>query len=91
MKRNSGNKTRLLGNVVDVEALTEIRNLLGGMPRRRDLLIEYLHLVQDHYKHISRRHIQALAEELKLPQAEVRIKAPVPACRRTKANEKATA
>ena len=71
MKRNSGNKTRLLGNVVDVEALTEIRNLLGGMPRRRDLLIEYLHLVQDHYKHISRRHIQALAEELKLPQAEV--------------------
>jgi NADH:ubiquinone oxidoreductase subunit F (NADH-binding)/NADH:ubiquinone oxidoreductase subunit E len=71
MKRKRGKNSRRRGNVIDVEALSEIRNLLGGMPRRRDLLIEYLHLIQDHYKHISKRHIQALAEELKLPLAEV--------------------
>ncbi|MEJ2761858.1 MAG: NADH-quinone oxidoreductase subunit F, partial [Gammaproteobacteria bacterium] len=66
MKRKRGKNSRRRGNVIDVEALSEIRNLLGGMPRRRDLLIEYLHLIQDHYKHVSKRHIQALAEELKL-------------------------
>ena len=59
------------GRQVDVAAVTEVRALLGGEPRRRDLLIEYLHLFQDRYGHLSARHLAALAEEMRLPQTEV--------------------
>ena len=41
------------------------------MPRRRDLLIEYLHLIQDRYGHLSARHLAALAAELRMAQTEV--------------------
>ena len=41
------------------------------MPRQRDLLIEYLHRIQDHYHCISSQHIRALASELKLATAEI--------------------
>ena len=51
--------------------LKEISNLLGTRPRRKDLLIEYLHLIQDKFGCIGFRHISALAEELKLSQTEV--------------------
>ncbi|EAR50022.1 formate dehydrogenase, beta subunit, partial [Oceanicola granulosus HTCC2516] len=43
----------------------------GPGPRRRDLLIEYLHLVQDRYGYLSAAHLRALAEELRVGQAEV--------------------
>jgi formate dehydrogenase len=49
----------------------EVRALLGDAPRRRDLLIEYLHLIQDEYGHLSAAHLRALAEELRIAQAEV--------------------
>ena len=49
----------------------EVRALLGDAPRRRDLLIEYLHLIQDEYGHLSAAHLRALAEEMRLAQAEV--------------------
>jgi formate dehydrogenase len=42
---------------------------LKDRPRRHDLLIEYLHLIQDHYHYISARHLKALCEEMRLPQA----------------------
>ena len=51
--------------------IEEISNLLGTRPRKKDLLIEYLHLIQDKYGSISYQHISALAEELKLSQTEV--------------------
>ncbi|HSD92678.1 MAG TPA: NAD(P)H-dependent oxidoreductase subunit E [Methyloceanibacter sp.] len=57
------------GRQLDVEALDEIRELLGDRPRRHDLLIEYLHLIQDRYHYISARHLKALCEELRMPQA----------------------
>ena len=57
------------GRQLDIEALKEIRALLGDRPRRHDLLIEYLHLIQDRYHAISARHLKALCEELRLPQA----------------------
>jgi formate dehydrogenase beta subunit len=57
------------GRQLDVEALDEIRALLKDRPRRADLLIEYLHLIQDRYHSISARHLQALCEEMRLPQA----------------------
>ncbi len=59
------------GRQVDAQALSEVRALLGDRPRRRDLLIEHLHLIQDRYHHISAPHLAALAQEMNLPQAEV--------------------
>ena len=59
------------GRQVEAEALGEVRALLGDGERRRDLLIEYLHLIQDRYSHLGHRHLAALAAELRLPMAEV--------------------
>ena len=68
--RGKGRKTPK-GRQVDLSALDEVRALLGGLSRRRDLLIEHLHLLQDHFGHLSARHIAALAEEMRLAQVEV--------------------
>jgi len=51
------------GRGVDLLALDEVRALLGDRPRRRDLLIEHLHLIQDRYGQLSAAHLAALAEE----------------------------
>ena len=59
------------GRQVDAEALAEVRELLGSSPRRRDLLIEFLHRIQDRYGWISAAHIAALAQEIKLALTEV--------------------
>src|SRR6202165_5707437 len=59
------------GRQIDTPALEEVRALLGERPRRRDLLIEHLHLIQDRYGHISAAHLAALAQEMKLALAEV--------------------
>src|SRR3954469_12745914 len=59
------------GRQVDPAALEEVRSLLTDRSRRRDLLIEHLHLIQDKYGHISAAHLAALAHEMKLAQAEV--------------------
>ncbi|CCE11577.1 conserved hypothetical protein [Bradyrhizobium sp. STM 3843] len=59
------------GRQVDPTAAHEIAELLGDRPRRRDLLIEHLHLIQDTYHQISAAHLAALADEMKLSFAEV--------------------
>ena len=59
------------GRQVDPTAAHEIELLLGDLPRRRDLLIEHLHLIQNKYKQISAAHLAALADEMKLSFAEV--------------------
>src|SRR6478609_5580480 len=59
------------GRPVEPQALADIRALLGEAPRRRDLLIEFLHRIQDRYGHISGAHIVALAEEMRLARTEV--------------------
>jgi NADH:ubiquinone oxidoreductase subunit F (NADH-binding)/NADH:ubiquinone oxidoreductase subunit E len=59
------------GRQVDPTAADEIEVLLGDRPRRRDLLIEHLHLIQDKYHQISAAHLAALADEMKLSFAEV--------------------
>lgn len=64
-------RARPKGRQVEPEALKEVRKLLGSAPRRRDLLIEYLHLIQDNYGHIGARHLAALAYDMRLPMAEV--------------------
>jgi formate dehydrogenase beta subunit len=59
------------GRQVEPQALAEVRALLGERERRRDLLIEYLHLIQDRYGHLSAAHLAALAQEMKLALTEV--------------------
>ena len=59
------------GRQVEPEAAAEIKALLGFRPRSRDLLIEFLHLIQDRYGYISGAHLAALAAEMKLAMTEV--------------------
>jgi len=59
------------GRQVEPTALEEVRNLLLDKSRRRDLLIEHLHLIQDKYGHLSARHLAALAFEMKMALTEV--------------------
>ena len=59
------------GRQVDPQALEQVQALLIDRPRRRDLLIEHLHLIQDHYGHLSAAHLAALAQEMKLALTEV--------------------
>jgi formate dehydrogenase len=59
------------GRQVDPRAKADLAELLGDRPRYRDLLIEHLHLIQDEYSQISAAHLAALADEMRLPFAEV--------------------
>jgi formate dehydrogenase len=59
------------GRVLREAEVEAVRALLGDRPRRRDLLIEYLHLIQDKEGCLPAGHLHALAEELKIPMAEV--------------------
>ena len=55
-------------------ARAEVRALIGAPPpegHRRDLLIEHLHALNDHYHGLFERHLVALAAEMRLSMAEV--------------------
>src|SRR6266436_5201907 len=64
-------RSTLKGRQVHPQALEEVRALLGEEPRRRDLLIEHLHRVNDRYGHLSAAHLAALAQEMRMALAEV--------------------
>jgi formate dehydrogenase len=68
--KGKGRKTPK-GRQFDEKALEEVRALLGERARRRDLLIEFLHLIQDAYGCLSAAHLRGLAEEMRLSMAEV--------------------
>ena len=68
--RGKGRRTPK-GRQLEDSALAEVRELLGERPRRADLLIEFLHLIQDKFKCLSAAHLRALAEEMRMAQAEV--------------------
>ena len=59
------------GRRVDPDALAEVQALLGDAPRRRDLLIEHLHLINDRFGQLAASHLAALAQEMRMAQAEV--------------------
>lgn len=71
MKTKRARQHQNKGRSVDLKALAEIKGLLGDSPRRRDLLIEFLHRIQDRYHCISDTHIVALASEMKMASTEV--------------------
>jgi NADH:ubiquinone oxidoreductase subunit F (NADH-binding)/NADH:ubiquinone oxidoreductase subunit E len=59
------------GRRASAAVLAEVRETLGDAPRRRDLLIEHLHKLQDRFGHLSAGHLTALAEEMMMSQTEV--------------------
>ncbi len=64
-------RPRLKGRSVDPKALQEVQALLGSEPRRRDLLIEHLHRINDRHGHLAAAHLAALAQEMRLSLTEV--------------------
>lgn len=75
-KRGSGSGRRggrafLKGRQVDPDVMKQVQKILGKRPRRRDLLIEHLHLIQDRFGYISTKHLVALAHEMQMAMAEV--------------------
>jgi formate dehydrogenase beta subunit len=66
-------KTRPIpkGRAVDAKALADVQRLLGDAPRRRDLLIEHLHKLNDHYGYLPAAQLAALAQEMRLALTEV--------------------
>src|ERR1044072_9346179 len=70
-RKRQGPRRTPKGRQVDPAALDEVCALLGDRSRRRDLLIEHLHLIQDRYGHLSAAHLAALAAEMKLAMTEV--------------------
>lgn len=71
-KRSGGGlRSTPKGRRVDPRAQEEVRELLGDASRRRDLLIEHLHKIQDRFGCLEARHLVALAAEMKLAMAEV--------------------
>jgi len=71
MRRRGSGRGLPKGRQADPTAVAEVRALLGDAPRRRDLLIEFLHRIQDTFGSISAAHIVALAQELSLAMTEV--------------------
>ena len=61
----------LKGRQADDGSLQEVRDLIGADALRRDLLIEYLHLLNDAYRGLHERHLVALAKVMNIPMAEV--------------------
>jgi NADH:ubiquinone oxidoreductase subunit E len=74
MRERIRRKSKLKGRQADDVSVSEVRALLGARPgagRRRDLLIEHLHQLNDAYRCLHDRHLVALAKEMNIPMAEV--------------------
>ena len=69
-KRPKG-KFKPKGRLTDPNAIEEVKDLLEGATFQRDMLIEYLHIIQDNDKHLSAEKLAALAHLMKIPMAEV--------------------
>jgi len=64
-------RRRIRPHPVDPAAREAVHAVLGEAPPRRDLLIEYLHRLQDNHGFLTTDHLAALAEAMKLSRAEV--------------------
>jgi NADH:ubiquinone oxidoreductase subunit F (NADH-binding)/NADH:ubiquinone oxidoreductase subunit E len=71
MRKRIRHKSKLKGRQTDDAALAQVRDLLGPAPHRRDLLIEHLHVLNDHWGGLHEAHLVALAKEMNIPMAEV--------------------
>ncbi|WP_233251821.1 NADH-ubiquinone oxidoreductase-F iron-sulfur binding region domain-containing protein [Limnohabitans sp. Jir72] len=71
MRQRIRSKSKLKGRQTDDASLAAVRELLGAAPHRRDLLIEHLHVLNDHFGGLHDHHLVALAKEMNIPMAEV--------------------
>ncbi|RZL92027.1 MAG: NADH-quinone oxidoreductase subunit F [Variovorax sp.] len=74
MRERIRKKSRLKGRQPEEASLAAVRGLIGARPReghRRDLLIEYLHRLNDAHGALHDHHLVALAREMNIPMAEV--------------------
>tara|TARA_B110000977_G_scaffold146558_1_gene185855 strand:+ start:2301 stop:4100 length:1800 start_codon:yes stop_codon:yes gene_type:complete len=71
MRRQIRQKSKLKGRQADDSAIEQVQALIGEGPYRRDLLIEYLHALNDTYLGIKNVHMVAVAKLMRLPMAEV--------------------
>mgnify|MGYP006082892523 CR=1 FL=1 len=71
MRRQIRQKSKLKGRQADDSAIEQVQALIGEGPYRRDLLIEYLHVLNDTYLGLKDVHMVAVAKLMRLPMAEV--------------------
>ncbi len=74
LRQSARRLSQLKGRQLDESALQELRALIGAPPpdgHARDLLIEYLHQLNDCYHGLFERHLVALASDMRLAPAEV--------------------
>ncbi|OJV66273.1 MAG: NADH-quinone oxidoreductase subunit F [Burkholderiales bacterium 64-34] len=74
MRERIRRKSRLKGRQPEDAAMADVAQLLGPPPAtgfRRDLLIEFLHSLNDHFGVLHDRHLVALAKQMNLSMAEV--------------------
>ncbi|HEY0885796.1 MAG TPA: NADH-ubiquinone oxidoreductase-F iron-sulfur binding region domain-containing protein [Ramlibacter sp.] len=74
LRRGLRRAGKLKGRQPQESAIAEVRALIGPVPaggHRRDLLIEYLHRINDAWHGLHERHLAALAREMNVPMAEV--------------------
>jgi formate dehydrogenase beta subunit len=71
MRRRIRQKSKLKGRQASDEATEEVQALIGMGPYRRDLLIEYLHSLNDAHLGIKDVHVVALSKLTRIPMAEV--------------------
>ena len=70
-RRRKRKRAMAKGRQVDPTAHNAVREVLGDLPRRRDLLLECLHRLNDRFGCLRVEHLAALAEELRLSMTEV--------------------
>ena len=63
--------SKLKGRQLDDAAVLEVHALLGEGSLPRDLLIEYLHKLNDTFRCLHDRHLVALAKQMRIGMAEV--------------------
>jgi len=71
MRAQIRRKSKLKGRQADEQSTDAVRALIGAPPHRRDLLIEYLHRLNDHFRGLHEGHLVALAREMRISMAEV--------------------
>ena len=71
VRRRKRKRAQPKGRQVDPASLEAVCEALGDMPRRRDMLLEGLHRINDRYGCLRVEHLTALADELRLSMTEV--------------------
>ena len=71
VRRRKRKRGQPKGRQVDPVALAAVREVLGDMPRRRDMMLEGLHRINDRHGCLRVEHLTALADELRLSMTEV--------------------